>query len=543
MAIEGRLEAVGLADICQLLSMGRKTGCLTVTDRSNFGYVYFHGGRVTFASVLNRPDRLGEVLVRSGIIDRESLAAAMEEQLKTPGHRIGQILVGQGKLTQAQLQEFVSVQIQEAVYHLFAWESGDFHFEPGRRPDADESLLVSLNTESLLLEGARRVDELSLIQKKIPSMDLIFRGAAEGGGKAKDEVELTSEQQRILPLLDGMRSVDDVVLDSGLVEFEVMKAVYGLVQAGLAHTEGDRRESAAGAADGTARALDLADAFYRAGMLEDAEAHYRSVLESEPGEAHARQRMGVIALRTHRPQVALDHLDAMPASDAGSLSTLRNRALALELLGRNEDALTAIRQAEELDPDDADVTLSRAILLLKSGKAAEATEWFRRYRQASLSEKSPSAMYFAYGVLAAAAAGDAPQAIRIGREGLTLYPASCPVLVNLGLVLEHAGEVDAAEALYLRAVQRSSPPPQAHKNLGDLAYRRGDAAGARAHYQRAVKLNPALGDDTYLKLGELAYKEGHKGEARTLWRRALELNPRNEVVRTNLALVAEVGDG
>ena len=52
MAIEGALQDVSLADICQLLSMGRKTGCLTMTDRSNFGYIYFESGRVIYASVL-----------------------------------------------------------------------------------------------------------------------------------------------------------------------------------------------------------------------------------------------------------------------------------------------------------------------------------------------------------------------------------------------------------------------------------------------------------------------------------------------------------
>ena len=44
MAIEGSLHDVGLADICQLLWMGLKTGCLTMTDRSNFGYMYFKRG-------------------------------------------------------------------------------------------------------------------------------------------------------------------------------------------------------------------------------------------------------------------------------------------------------------------------------------------------------------------------------------------------------------------------------------------------------------------------------------------------------------------
>ena len=71
MAIEGQLKDVGLADICQLLAMGRKTGCLTVTDHSNFGYIYFEQGRVIFSTVLNRPDRLGDVLVKNGVITGE----------------------------------------------------------------------------------------------------------------------------------------------------------------------------------------------------------------------------------------------------------------------------------------------------------------------------------------------------------------------------------------------------------------------------------------------------------------------------------------
>ena len=65
------------------------------------------------------------------------------------------------------------IQIEEAVYYLFTWTSGTFNFEAGVRPER-EDFLVRINPESLLLEGARRVDEWSLIEKKIPSFDLIF---------------------------------------------------------------------------------------------------------------------------------------------------------------------------------------------------------------------------------------------------------------------------------------------------------------------------------------------------------------------------------
>ena len=85
MAIEGNLAHVGLADICQLLAMGRKTGCLTVKDEGNLGYVHFEAGRVIYATVMNRPERLGDLLVASGAIEREQLGAALQRHLRLQG--------------------------------------------------------------------------------------------------------------------------------------------------------------------------------------------------------------------------------------------------------------------------------------------------------------------------------------------------------------------------------------------------------------------------------------------------------------------------
>jgi hypothetical protein len=45
MAIKGSLREASLPDVLQLLAMGQKTGCLSVTDRNNFGYIYFDRGR------------------------------------------------------------------------------------------------------------------------------------------------------------------------------------------------------------------------------------------------------------------------------------------------------------------------------------------------------------------------------------------------------------------------------------------------------------------------------------------------------------------
>ncbi|MEZ4414997.1 MAG: DUF4388 domain-containing protein [Gemmatimonadota bacterium] len=528
MALRGSLNEVNLADICQLLAMGRKSGCLWITDRSNFGYVYFDQGRVTYASVLNRPDRLGELLVQNGVINREQLSAAMEGQAHRPGARLGRMLVAQGAMSEDQLKSYVELQVSEAVYHLFTWTQGSFHFDPDHVPEEEEARLVSINAENLLLEGARRVDEWSLIEKRIPSFDLVFSitRLPEDG-----EVELTREQHKVIAVLDGQRSVDEVVRQTGLVEFEVGKALYGLVQAGFAEQSGRK----VGAQKDTPelrvkRHLDLGLAFDRAGLLEDAAREFRRVVELDAENERAHRKLALIALRGGKAADALQHFGALPAAEQKRYSVLCNRALALEMLGRTDEALHLLDVAEGVRPTDADLFLQRGITLLKAGQAGAATDAFIRYRE-RMRGKVPPPMYYAHAVLAAAMDGAMEDAVRIGREGLTHHPKDGTILVNTGAVLERVGEPAASEAFYLRAVGQD-PPPQAHKNLGDLALQRGDPAGARAHYERAVRVEPRLGDDVYAKLGQLAHQEAEHERAAEYYELALELNPSNETARS-----------
>ena len=52
MAIRGSLREASFADVLQLLAMGRKTGCLSVTNRGQFGQIYFEEGRISFATIV-----------------------------------------------------------------------------------------------------------------------------------------------------------------------------------------------------------------------------------------------------------------------------------------------------------------------------------------------------------------------------------------------------------------------------------------------------------------------------------------------------------
>ena len=536
MAIEGALQDVSLADICQLLGMGMKTGCLSMTDRSNFGYIYFEKGRIIYASVLNRKDRLGEVLVRNHAITRKDLSEAVEAQGQTKGKRLGEILVERGAISEDELSKFIQMQIEEAVYHLFTWQQGSFHFDTDQMPDEEGIYLVSIPAEALLMEGARRVDEWSQIEKKIPSLDVVFQ-LDKRPGESEEDVELTKDQKKILPYIDGVRTVTEIMNEAGLVEFDTGKALYGLIQAGFVSRAGERStQEETGGDEALQQHLNVGTAFFRSGMFEDAEREFEQALEIDPKQTRANFMMGLIAFRRGKLEESLQHFGSMPPG-SGDYSVHRNTALALELMGRYEEALRELGAALVARPDDHDVHLARAVVHLKGRDVPQAMEALRAYRTSS-KVKKPAARYYAYTVLASAVAGDLEYAVAVGREGMTHYPESGPILVNTAAVLERRGEVDAASALYKRAIALSSPPPQAHKNLGDQAYAHGDVVGAQAQYEKAVKLSPRLGDDVYLRLGTLAYKGNDRDMAILLWQRALDLNPHNETVKANLEMFA-----
>jgi len=538
VAIEGALQDVNLADICQLLGMGRKTGCLSITDRSNFGYIYFQKGRVIYASVLNRRDRLGELLVRNHVITRQDLSTAMEHQAENRGKRLGEILVEMSALKQDDVRRFIQIQVEEAVYHLFTWSQGAFHFDTDQMPDEDGLLLVDISPEALLMEGARRVDEWSLIEKKIPSFDIVFQVDADPSeAEGEGDVELTREQRKILPLIDGARTAHEIMNEAGLVEFDTGKALYGLIQAGFVSRAGERTsEEEAGGDEALQQRLNVGIAFYRSGMFEDAQREFEDLLAQDPRQARANFMMGLISFRRGRLEDALRHFGSMPPGYAESYAVHRNTALTLEALGRYDEALEALDAAQSARPSDHEVHLARGVIQFKGRQAEKALESLRRYRTYP-GLKVPAEPYYAYAVLSAAVAGDLDFAVAVGQEGMGHYPKSGPILVNTGAVLERRGEVEAAAALYKRAVAVQPPPPQAHKNLGDQAYAHGEMEGARVQYEKAVKLSPRLGDDVYLRLGTMAYKDNDRDVALLLWRRALDLNPGNEAVRSSLEML------
>ncbi len=534
MAIRGSLREASLPDVLQLLAMGQKTGCLSVANRSSFGSIYFDKGRICFASIVNRRDRLGDILVKSGRLQPSQLAEAIALQERAPNVRLGDLLVTHGMITREVLDAQIRVQIEEAVYFLFTWTQGTFNFESDVRPESQD-VLVSISPDALLLEGARRIDEWSLIEKKIPTFDLIF---APDHTRLRDRTAtLTSEQALLLELIDGQRDVQQLIDASGLVDFEVGKALYGLLTAGFLHQVGRSRAEAVTTDGRIDEHRNLGIAFYRTAMFDEAAREFRRVLELQATDEGAQYYLGLILLREAKWADAAALFREVGVAPGARAAVFHNLAYALERLGRLDEAWLALDEAARRGlADDPRLRTSRGIIHMHRGELAEADAELARARE-GYGTTTPSGAWFHAASLVAALRGEAARAASILADGIGAHPHAAPLFNNRAVVLERSGDRDGALAVAERGVLEDATLPQLHKNVGDAHYRAGRATEALAAYQRAVKLAPLLGPDVHLKMGNIRFKAGERAEAIRSWEIAQQLDPANTIVRANLETV------
>jgi hypothetical protein len=228
MAIEGPLRELGIHDVFQLLDLSRKTGTLAVTSelRDNEGTVLFENGRVVAATIKSNPHRIGDLLMRSGKVTEGDIArASAAQQERGDQRRLGEILLEMGAISPKELERQVRLQIEAVVFELLSWREGFFRFEEG---SIGSRAMLQISTESLLMEGARRIDEWSRIADRVPSLEAVPLLAPVDDEHA-GALDLLPSEWEVLAMIDGERNLRGIAAMLARSEFDVAKVVYGLV--------------------------------------------------------------------------------------------------------------------------------------------------------------------------------------------------------------------------------------------------------------------------------------------------------------------------
>ncbi len=257
MALKGTLRDFGLSDIFQLIGLQKKTGILHLEDRGRKVVISFVDGKVVRAEVLSaktrEKERVGEILVKSRLVNQEQLDSALAEQQRTM-KKLGVILVERRLITPSLFTQVFAFQVRETLLRIFQWGSGNYHFETAK-VTWDQEFVSPLSAEFILMEAARIIDELPAVRRKIPSGEAIFArvpgaeervlrpvpgkdeddflGEAEPKAHQGDKIPLNSAQARVFDAVDGLSTVEEMAYHTLLGEFEVCRALIALNAQGL----------------------------------------------------------------------------------------------------------------------------------------------------------------------------------------------------------------------------------------------------------------------------------------------------------------------
>jgi hypothetical protein len=229
MALAGNIKEFGLADIFQIVSLQQKTGTLTVESEKGKVTVLLDKGFIVGADATSRPieQRLEQSLVRSGTITKFQLRRATENQKKTL-QPLWTVLAETGEIAPRALQNMLSQQIHETIYHLLRWTDGKYRFDPQKNVEYDQQLIAPINTEFLIMEGFRITDEWADLEKAIPSLQVVVRRSSELA--TDSSTDLSEAESKVYDLLTSERTVQDLIDMSQLGEFDTCQTVYDLMQ-------------------------------------------------------------------------------------------------------------------------------------------------------------------------------------------------------------------------------------------------------------------------------------------------------------------------
>jgi hypothetical protein len=219
--LAGDLGAFPLPDFVGFVHQARMSGTLRVATGGVSRSIFFRDGQVRGASSEAPGERIGEVAVRLGFLDERQLAESL-----AGGRPVGRTFVERGHMNASDLWKVVHEQVAGVFHAVLLAREGLFWLLQGGDEEGPGAPLA-VDTQGLLMDAIRRIDEMSLFRQRIPDARAWLRRR-----EPRRAVPLEPAERQLLELVDGRRSLGDVAREAHLSEFDATKIVYRLVEVG-----------------------------------------------------------------------------------------------------------------------------------------------------------------------------------------------------------------------------------------------------------------------------------------------------------------------
>ncbi|MFN7971902.1 MAG: DUF4388 domain-containing protein [Acidobacteriota bacterium] len=230
MGFDGKLAERGAIEVCKEILGGRRSGDLLIKKGAIEYKFHFMYGAVTGLDGSGFLQKYGEVLRHTGRINHEKWSE-INDGVATAG-AIDTALVKGDHFTRKELKDHRIATVKEALHSTFSWQQGEYVFTD-IRPSRDMSEMeMSLPTADLLLDGVRKLDD-AIVEKALSEF---MTTKIKAPLLARVEAQMKSlrpEEGFVLSRIDGTVTVEEVCAISTLPREQTLKVVYALVAADM----------------------------------------------------------------------------------------------------------------------------------------------------------------------------------------------------------------------------------------------------------------------------------------------------------------------
>lgn len=232
ITLSGDISDFSLFDIFQLIDTAKSSGKLSIYSPVLSSEIYFDKGNIVYAttSKQGRSFLSGDLLEKRKNIPKDVFKRAYKKS-KESGIPILRAFVKEGVLTEDESMAILRDRIDDAIYSTVELENGHFFFEKMPLPDNLSDIPMRLKASQLILEGTRRVDERRFAAKMFQDNRIIFIRLMTD--VAVEDINLDENELRIFSLVDGKRTLGDIIKMSGIEEREAKRIFYTLTKVGI----------------------------------------------------------------------------------------------------------------------------------------------------------------------------------------------------------------------------------------------------------------------------------------------------------------------
>jgi len=141
------------------------------------------------------------------------------------------LLINANYVSQRDIVASVQQHTLDVVYNLLTWIEGPFRFEDNLLPSGDR-ILVPIDLENVIIEGARRIREIEQLTAHLPNLDMALKFPENPREKFKG-IHLSVEEWRVVSFVNPRNTIRQIAKANNMSEIEIRRIVFGLEQAGL----------------------------------------------------------------------------------------------------------------------------------------------------------------------------------------------------------------------------------------------------------------------------------------------------------------------